>query len=108
MGQRVQLYEIKILGFSILLLPCLSITFLYLIDIDEEGVLQLCLDFITGRIAHAFKYLVCLNGFGVVGTVDEIEEGHTGASDSRIGLLYLLQYTLVCCIYDYYGLIGLR
>ena len=59
--------------FQNLLLPCLPIPFLYLLDIDEEGVLQLRLYFITGRIAHAFKYFVCLDGFGVVGTVDEIE-----------------------------------
>ena len=54
-------------------MPYLPIKFLYLIDIDEEGVLLLRLCFITGRIAHVFKYLVCLDGFGVVGTVDEIE-----------------------------------
>ena len=54
-------------------MPCLPITLLYLIDIYVEIVLQLCLDFITGRIAHAFKYLVCLDGFGVVGAVGEIE-----------------------------------
>lgn len=54
-------------------MPSLPIAFLYLIDIDEEEVLQLCLYFITGRIAHAFKYFVCLDGFVDVGTVDEIE-----------------------------------
>ena len=63
--KRIYLFE--------LLLPCLSIALLYLIDIDEESVLQLCLDFITERIAHAFKYLVCLDGFGIVGAVGEIE-----------------------------------
>ena len=83
----------NILGVSILLLPCLPITFLYLIDIDVEVVFQLCLDFITGRISHAFKYFVCLYSFCVVGAIGEIEEGHTGASDSRIMHLYLLLYT---------------
>ena len=35
-------------NYVFLFLPCLPIPFLYLIDIDEEGVLQLRLYFITG------------------------------------------------------------
>lgn len=74
----------NILGVSILLLPCLSITLFYLINIDEEAVLLLCLDFIAERIAHAFKYLVCLNGCGIVGAFDEIEIFETHFVELRL------------------------
>lgn len=55
----------------------------------EVRVLQLCLNIIICRIAHAFQYFVCLDCFCIVGAVDKIEITEINLMELRL-IVYVI------------------